>query len=292
MVCHKYTASPAGKSGRQGENSFADFSLRMPRAPFRFLEHLMSKTYEDSTVEEAADFLYPLTSRHTRTDAVMAEMTALSRLPIRQVVARARETAPDQRLARETLVAVVRGFLRAGHQKAADEVLTILIDRLRPAVEARGRRWSALFPADADNAEGDAVLTLIAHIRSTEAGQEFWECNFVFCFHKRLDDAFLRAARQRRDVSSLTSERADGTERDRAEEAADPQGEAAFDDIETQELIEALNRQVPGFAEYYFLHQNGYTDKEIAPKLGVADRTLRNWKDRAKTILPTLRPQP
>ncbi len=252
----------------------------------------MSKTSEDKTVEEATDFLYPLGPRRTRTDAVTAELTVLSRLPVRQVVARAQETHADRRLTRETRVAVVRGFLRAGNQKAADDVLTALIDHLRPALKARAQQWSAVFPADVDDAVEDAVLRLVGYIRSADAGQEFWECNFAHCLKLRMAEAFRHAAAQRRNTLSLTTEGADGGERDRTDETADPEGETAFDDIETQALIQALNQAVPGFAEYLLLHQNGYTDKEIAPKLGVTDRTLRNWKDRAKVLLPTLRPQP
>lgn len=247
----------------------------------------MSKKYE-----EAADFLYPLTSRRTRTDAVTAELAALSRLPARQVMARAQETHADRRLARETRVAVVRGFLRAGNEKAADDVLTALIDHLRPALKARAQQWSAVFPADVDDAVEDAVLKLIGYVRATDAGQEFWECNFAHCLKLRMAETFRHAATQRRNTLSLTTTGADGKERDRTEETADPEGEMAFDDIETQALIRAINQAVPGFAGYLFLHTQGYTDKEIAPKLGVTDRTLRNWKDRAKALLPILRPQP
>ena len=252
----------------------------------------MSKNDEDKNAEEAAGFLYPLTSRHTRTEAVTAELVALSRLPVRRVVARAQETHAARRLARETRVAVVRGFLRAGDEKAANAVLTALIDHLRPLVKARAQQWSAVFPADVDDAVEDAVLRLIKYVRSTDAGQEFWECNFAHCLRLRLAEAFRHAAVQRRNTLSLTTTGADGKERDRTEETADPESETAFDDIETQALIQALSQAVPGLAGYLFLHTQGYTDKEIAPKLEVTDRTLRNWKDRAKAILPTLRPQP
>ncbi len=257
----------------------------------------MSNTSEDSTLEDraidgAADFLFPLTSRHTRTDAVTAELIALSHLPTGQVVVRAKETSRDRRLAHETLVAVVRGFLRSGNIQASDAALTALIDRLRPLVKVRALQWSALFAADVEDAVEDALLTLIGYIRSTDAGQEFWECNFAYGFKFRLSDAFKHAARQRRKTQSLTTEWADGKERDQGDDLPDTASETAFEDIETQQMVQAITQAVPGFAEYYTLHRLGYNDKEIAAKMGVADRTLRNWKDRAKTLLTTLGTRP
>lgn len=252
----------------------------------------MSKTSENKTSEEAIDFLYPLTSRHTRTDAVTAELAALSRLPARQVLAQAKETHKDRRLAHETLVAIVRGFLRAGNTKASDAALTALIDRLRPLVKARAQQWSAVFPADVDDAVEDAVLKLIGYIRATDAGQEFWECNFAYGFKFRLSDAFKHAARQRQNTHSLTAKWADGKERDQGDDLPDTASEIAFDDIETQQMVQAITQAVPGFAEYYTFHKLGYSDKEIAVKMKVTDRTLRNRKHKAESVWNTLRPQP
>ena len=244
------------------------------------------------TSEEAADFLFPLTRRHTRTEAVTAELTILSRLPVRQVLARAEETRKDRRLAHETLVAVMRGFLRAGNTAAADAVLTALVDRLRPIVKAQAQQWSVLFVADVDDAVENALVKIIGYVRSTDAGQEFWECNFAYGFKFRLSDAFRHAARQRRNTLSLTSEWADGEERDRMDALPDTASKIAFDDIETQQMVQAITQAVPGFAEYYTFHKLGLTDKEIALNMGVADRTLRNWKHRAESTWNTLRPQP
>ena len=242
--------------------------------------------------EEAADFLFALTRQHTRTETVTAELTALSRLPVRLVLARAEETRKDRRLAHETLVAVVRGFLRVGNITAADTVVTALIDRLRPIVRAQAQQRSALFMADVDDAVEDALLKIIQYIRSTDAGQEFWECNFAHGFKFRLADAFRRAARQRRNTLSLTSEWADGAERDRVDALPDTASEIAFDDIETKQMIQAITQAVPGFDEYYTLHRFGCTDKEIAARMVVSDRTLRNWKHKAEAVWNTLRPTP
>ncbi len=244
------------------------------------------------TSEEAADFLFPLTRRQTRTGKVTAELAEMNRLPRRRVLVWVQEKRKDHWLAHETLVAVLRGFLRAGDRDAADAVLEALINRLRPAVTARAKRWSVLFPADVDNAEDEAVRKLISYLRSTDAKEEFWECNFTFCFNKRTDDVFKRAAAERGAAVSLTSAWADGEERDRLETLPDRESESAFDDIETQELIQALDQAVPRFAEYLHFHRNGYTDKETAVHLDVTDRTLRNWKDRAKIILTTLEVRP
>ncbi len=248
------------------------------------------------TPEETADFLFPLTRRQTRTERVTAELADLSRLPRRRVLTQAQETHKDRRLASETLIAVVRGFLRAGDENAANTALEALIERLRPAVRARAQRWSALFPADVSNAEDDAILKLVGYLRSTDSGQEFWECNFIHCFNKRLDDLFRQIAGQRKETLSLTSKWADGDERDHLDETPDAASESAFaaifDDIVTQETIQALSREIPRLTEYLFLHTQGYTDKEIAVKMGVTDRTLRNWKDRAKIVLTTLRTRP
>ncbi len=245
-----------------------------------------------NTSEEAADFLYPLTSRHTRTDAVTAELVALSRLPAGQVVVRAKEIRKDRRLSHETLVAVVRGFLRAGNIPASDAALTALIDRLRPLVKARASQWSGLFAADVEDAVEDVLLTLIRYIRTPDAGQEFWECNFAYGFNFRLSDAFQHAARQRQNTHSLTAEWADGKEHEQGDDLPDTASESAFDAIETQQMVQAIAQAVPGFAEYFTRHKLGYTDKEIAAKMGVADRTLRNWKHKAETVWNTLRPQP
>lgn len=244
----------------------------------------MSQT--QSQTRGGPDFLFPL-SRYARTEAVAAELAALGRLPRRRILARAAEASAgrDGPLSREALTALVRGFVRAGDSEAADAVLDALLRRVRPALTARAAAWRTLSPVDFEDAAAEAMLTLAGFVRATGPTEELWECNFATCFKLRMDSVFLRAARRRRPTSPLTAIGADGEARDLLAETPDPRGEEPFADLEAGAVRQALIRAVPGLGEYLFFSDAGYSDAEIAARLSVSDRTLRNWKAKGREFL-------
>lgn len=231
-----------------------------------------------------ANFLYPLVQR-TRPEAVNAQLAELSRLTPGQIRRRIGETAKEKWLARETLVAVVRACRRSGDEETARQAMDVLIRRLRPAISARAKAWRTLDPSDYEDAEGQVVAKIIGYINNLAPGEELWECNFAGCFNLRGNSVLKACAAKRTAAVSAYSVTASGEERDLLSELPDTGAETSFEDIEVQELIASLSRDNPQVAEFLYLSLAGVSEAEIAGRLKVTDRTLRNWKAKMRRAL-------
>ncbi len=237
----------------------------------------MSHT-SDSTAP-TPDFLFPLQKR-TRSDAVTAQLLEISRLPPSAVLRRAGETDPTRRLERETLVALVRGYGRAGRKDAADAVLELLIERISGAVASKVSTWAGLTSEDKTDAQRQMLLQVCEQVSSLSPAAEFWECNFTFCFQKRL--ITLWHSLTDRKVATVPAEAVThGGERwDRLEQQPDPAD--MFADIELRDLVTGVSGGDAKRSQAIFLRMSGFSDEEIAKRLGVTSRTLRNWTTEAR----------
>ena len=228
--------------------------------------------------------LYPLTKR-IRTETVTAQLTEMSRLPRGQVLRRIGETDKNKWLARETLVTLARAYTRAGDEETARRALEILLARQRPAIAARVRAWRTLETSDHEDVEGQIVVKLMEYVANLTPSEEFWECNFTSCFDLRTVNILKAFAARRTPAISAFTVTASGEERDLLAEVPDISAEARFQDIEVEELRASLSRDNPQIEEFLYLHLAGMTEAKIAARLGVTDRTLRNWKTKMRAAL-------
>ena len=258
------------------ENFFAPAASGSPNPP-------LSRTPED-THSTRPDFLPPL-SRHTRSEAVTAQLTGLSRLSRTSLLRRVASEERADRLALETLIALVRGYQRAGDRPAADSVLDALVPRLRSAARSKVASWGTAALPDPENAVEEAVVRLLQYVSRGTPSEEFWECNFTHCFGQRMSTILRDLSNQIRtgpQTVSLAGPDDEGEERDGLSNLPDPGAASDFTDVETQEAVAALGRDNPQISQYWFLALRGYTDEEIAAYLKVTTRTLRNWKGKAQ----------
>lgn len=225
------------------------------------------------------DFLFPLQKR-TRSERVTAQLLELNRLLQSAVLRQVRETDPARRLERETLVTLVRGYGRAGNKDAADAVLEILIGRISGAVAGKISNWAGLTPEDKTDAQRQMIMQVCEQVSSLSPAAEFWECNFTFCLQKRL--ITLWHSLTGRKVMTVPAETLThgGEVWDRLEQQPDPAD--MFADIELRGLVTLVSGGDAKRSQAIFLRLSGFSDEEIAKRLSVTSRTLRNWATEAR----------
>ncbi len=225
------------------------------------------------------NFLHPLQKR-TRSEAVTAQLSELSRLSPSAVLRRVSETDPARRLERETLVAAHRGYLRAGQKDAANAVLKALIDRTQGALAGRISSWAGLTPENKADAKQQMIAHLCEQVGDLSAGAELWECRFAFCVQRRLITLWHRLTD--RQVATVPAEAPaqGGEDWNRLEQQADPRD--TFGDIELRDMVALVSGGDPKRGQAIFLRMSGFSDEEIAAQLGVTSRTLRNWTAAAR----------
>lgn len=236
----------------------------------------MSQIPDDT---KTVDFLFPLRGKHTRTDTVTAQLAALRGLSRAAVLRRAAETDTTRRLERETLVAVVRGFLRAGSQDDAEAVLLLLFKRVSGAVAGKTSAWAGLTPEDKTDARLEILAILCEKVCDLRPGAEFWECNLTECVNRRLITLWHKMTDKALPVVSNTIEMSGGEMLDRIEQYADPA--ETFAAMTLADLVSLVSGGHPKRSEALFLKISGFTDEDIARRLKVTTRTLRNWTTEA-----------
>lgn len=227
------------------------------------------------------NFLPPLQGKHTRVGVVTVQLAALSGLSRSAVLRRVQESDPLRRLERETLVAVVRGFLRAGDQDAADAVLLCLIRRVGGVLKAKIAGWAGLTPEDKTDAERQMITLLCEKVCDLRPGAEFWECNFATCLNRRLISLWHALTDNALPTVPNTMETSDGEPRDRLEQYADLTD--TFQNAELQDVVALVSGGSLKKSQALFMKLSDFSDEEIAEQLGVTTRTLRNWAGEART---------
>lgn len=239
----------------------------------------MSQITDDT---KTPDFPFPLRGKQTRTDVVTAQIAELGCLSRAAVLRRAVETDPDRRLERETLVAIVRGFLRAGREDDADTVLLLLFKRVSGAIAAKTAVWAKLSPEDKADARQQMVAILREKVCDLRPGAEFWECNFTTSFNRASISLWHSLTDHALSLVPSTLQMSDGETVDRVEQFADPA--EAFAEMTTEDLVEVVSGGSAKRSQALFLKLSGFTDEEIAKRLNVTTRTLRNWTAEACAV--------
>ncbi len=241
----------------------------------------MSNTTDSTPPDSRAspNFLFSLQKR-TRSDAVTAQLLEMGRLSRSAVLRRAREMGPDRRLERETLAALVRGYLRAADKDAADAVLEMLIRRVSGAIAGKISLWPGLSPEDKVDAQRQMIGHICEQVSSLSPSAEFWECSFAFCFNKRLITLWHRLTDRQAATVPAEVQNRDGEPLDRLEQQADPAD--GFADLELQDLVALVSGGSAKRSQAIFLRMSGFSEEEIAARLEVTSRTLRNWTAEAR----------
>ena len=204
----------------------------------------------------------------------------MSRLSRSAVLRRASETDPDRRLKHETLVALVRGYERAGGMDAADAVLELLVQRISGTLARTVSSWAKLIPEDRVDAKRQMIAHICEQVSSLHPSAEFWECNFTFCFNKRLITLWRSLTERRVATVSAEIQNHNGEALDRLEQQPHPAD--ALAEIELRELAALVSGGSAKKAQAILLKVSGFSDEEIAKRLDVTSRTLRNWAAEAR----------
>ena len=202
-------------------------------------------------------------------------MAALSR-------AAALKRAMGDRLAWETLVAMARAYQRAGDEAAARCVMDVLVRRVSPNVAKRIAAWSGMTPEERADAKQETTIAVVRGVLDLGPGQELWECNFTHCFNRCLINTWRATMGRREHAVSLTFEGRNGEESEGLEQIADPSN--AFAAVEDEAFCHRLAGSHPRIGEMIHLRMHGFSDRDIAARLGVTDRTLRNWAKTAQAL--------
>ncbi len=235
----------------------------------------MSRDTEDA--EGRAEFLRPLQVR-TRPEGVIRELSEVARLSRDAALMR----AGGDGLTWETLVAMARAYQKAGDADASRRVMDALVRRVSHSIAKRVAAWSGLTPEEKTDAKQETIIAVVQAALDLGPGKELWECNFTGCFNRCLINTWRAARRRREDAVSLARMDADGEEHDGLAQIADPVN--AFTAIEDAAFCRRLAQRHPRVAEMVHLRLHGFTDREIGTRLGVTDRTLRNWAKTAQAF--------
>lgn len=210
-----------------------------------------------------------------------AQLAALSGLSRAAVLRRTAEASTDRRLKWETLVALVRGFLRTGDRGGADAVLLLLIKRVGGALGAETNKWE-MTQEDRIDAQRQMIALLCDKVCDLRPSAEFWECNFTTCFQRRLITLWHTLTDHALPTISNTVQVGEGEIWDRLEQYADPA--ETFRHMEMESLVKMVSGGSAKRSEALFLKLNGFMDEDIAKRLKVTSRTLRNWTAEACAV--------
>ncbi len=195
--------------------------------------------------------------RHHRREAhVVEELKRLASAPARSVSRVARDCAP------ETLVMALRAAFRRGLEDVACDIAEVLSMRIARHVR---RKTSALPWRDSeerDDVEDELAVILWQCWTSLDESDEFWEIRFWNCLDRRLYDVLRRNRGRKRDIEVPVH--------------GDLGGEHG---LSTDDWVHVAMDALPREQRLAIIMKffEGWTEQEIAAKLRVSERTVRNY---------------
>lgn len=227
--------------------------------------------------------------RRSRPAHIAHELEELSRQPRSMVLQRVSEQNKNERLARETLVSLVRTFHLQEDTQAVRIILDVLVARVSGVLRRKLLGWHVA-AADKEDLQRHVLVGLCSYWLDAKVGEELWECNFTTPFQLRtltLIEAFFPKTVH---TTSLQAVYDDGEETGTEKDIADPESDAPFEDILRNMPERAALRALVDHNALWsrVLHDKyvaGYTEEEIALRYGVTSRTIRNWIKEARQFL-------
>lgn len=178
----------------------------------------------------------------------------------------------------ECIVYVIRHLMMRGDEEMAWRTVEALMARVRSTILWNVNRFYGLSRTVREDVYEDVALQLYEAWLSLAPEHEFWEVQFGLCLRKRVIDAVRKTIREAKLVVDTGCD----------EEGKDQDGLAELPDtisVRPDELAMALvmleglptDLQLTIHLRFY----EGLSEVEIAQKMGVTDRTVRNRLARA-----------
>jgi DNA-directed RNA polymerase specialized sigma24 family protein len=230
-------------------------------------------------------FIAPVLKKRVRPNAIAKELDQLSSCTTSTILKRCIESDKQLELSKEVLVTLIRSFLLSEDRKSADFVFLQLMRRVAGAISNKLVKWHSLSGPEMDDARQSIVIGLHEYFYSLDIGEELWECNFKSCFDLRLLTILGKLSRATANtLSSTIAEETDEWVEDH--EFADPAAEANFSNVEVMEALSHLNKIDPKLSKaFYWKFFVELKESEIADKMEVTERSVRNWIFAAKSAL-------
>lgn len=227
----------------------------------------MNRSMGQPIIEPSADLTRTRLTQKPREKIVVEQLEMLTRVPALVVGGMVESLAP------ETLIVVYRACVRYGYRDLQELIIVALHRRMAPFVHRRLSRVPWCDSEERLDVEAELALRLVQEWGAETAETEFWEVRFWTCLRLRLIDV-LRAVRNGR------------RQYPRLEEYGDTPGPDRLDILERIAIRMMLDELPPQFTRVLFLkYVEQRTDREIAQMLGVSERTVRNYVQRAKLML-------
>ena len=183
----------------------------------------------------------------------------------------------------ETLVCLIRIGLRQGKIEDAWEIAPILIQRSAAFINKKLGVWRMTAQQKEDCIQ-EIQEKMLLDLFNEGQGAEFWEIRFWFCLRCKITDAARKYQRVAdREISAdapFDSEAEGESPLARLEDLRTPPIQT---EIEAREALALLT--VEERTAFVLWHQEQWSQQEIAERLRVTDRTVRNLLNRAEKRL-------
>ncbi|NUQ69228.1 MAG: helix-turn-helix domain-containing protein [Chthonomonadales bacterium] len=156
----------------------------------------------------------------------------------------------------------------------SDQIVEALLYKCVPYILRRLPRYGVMYALE--DIRSDLAVVLIEQWRRTDSCQEFWEVRFWHCLGLRIRDVvrpYCRFGERDADGPSPFPETLQSMP------SAVNVEEEAIHRVMLDGLPDNLRRAV------VLRHRHGYTEGEIARRMGVTSRTIRNWLTKARELL-------
>lgn len=183
----------------------------------------------------------------------------------------------------ETLVYLLRDRFRKGEARRAGDIAEILVDRTANFLRKQVAAWKSLTPPHVEDCIAEIYSQMWLDLFNMASSSEFWEIRFWLCLRRRALNIIQRY-RQMDTFEYHPSANANENERDDPlESVAAVEKLSAHHRVEIREALGLLpDRERTVFVLY---HYEDWTQQEIASRLKITDRTVRNALERAEKRL-------
>ena len=226
----------------------------------------------------------------TREPAVEAQIRQLLSVPRSEFWRRAQisERESAEWIQEESLVSLLRAYHRQGEENSAWKIAEILIKRSEYFIGKQLNVWKSLSGEDRSDCARDVIQQLLEDVFNESRSCEFWEVRYWLCLKRRMLNKVQKYRRIAEQELSSTIESFDG---ERIEESntqfADTTSLTPHQLVEIREALSLL-KESERMAFVLFYYQD-WSQQEIANRLNVTDRTVRNMLKRAEDSLQNWR---
>lgn len=189
----------------------------------------------------------------------------------------------------ETLVYFLRFYHRKSDSNAAWRVAELLIERSAKYIRRQVAVWKSLTQDQQEECIRDVQEQMLLDLFNDQPNCEFWEVRFWLCLKRRILNRVQKYRRQREfEVDTAPTHDEDNEyQADRDSRFADTSALTPQQQAEIKAALATLkdNERI-AFVLFYY---HDWPQQDIANRLGVTDRTVRNLLTKAEARLKTWR---